>query len=65
MKNINIINKSKLRCFKFRKRLLEISQKVSALHIGGGFSCTEIMDLILNHFQKKMTNLYYLKGTQQ
>lgn len=62
MQNINIIKKSKSRCFRFRKRLLEISQKVSALHVGGGFSCTEVMDLILNHFQKKNDKFILSKG---
>ena len=32
------LNKSKLRCYEYRKRILEISQKVTALHIGGAFS---------------------------
>ena len=37
---------SRHRCTKFRKRILEISQTVSALHIGGSFSCLEIVDTI-------------------
>ena len=40
------LNKSKLRCYEYRKRILEISQKVTALHIGGAFSCLEILDYI-------------------
>ncbi len=40
------LKQSKLRCKQYRKRLLEISQKVSALHVGGSFSCTEILDLL-------------------
>ena len=47
------IKKSKKRSIKYRKRILELSQKVSALHLGGTFSCTEIMDLIFNAFLKK------------
>ena len=35
-----------LRCLRFRKRILDISQKVSALHIGSAFSCTEIVECI-------------------
>ncbi len=62
MENSTILKKSKLRCLNFRKRLLEISQKVSALHIGGGFSCTELMDIILNHFQKKKDRFILSKG---
>jgi len=34
------------RCKFFRRRILEISQQVSALHIGSAFSCTEIVDAI-------------------
>ncbi len=44
---------SKLRCKKFRKRILDLSQKVTALHIGGSFSSAEIMDLIYFSLMKK------------
>jgi transketolase len=37
---------TKLRCFNHRKRILEISQQVQALHISSAFSCTEIVDCI-------------------
>ncbi len=47
------IKNSKQRCKKFRKRILDLSQKVSALHIGGSFSSTEIMDLIYFTLMKK------------
>ena len=40
------------RCKKYRLRILELSQKVSALHIGGSFSCTEILEVIFNYFLK-------------
>jgi transketolase len=30
----------------FRRRILEISQQVSALHIGSAYSCTEIVDAV-------------------
>lgn len=40
---------SRERCLRYRRRVLEISQRVSALHIGGAFSCTEILDTIHNH----------------
>jgi transketolase len=36
------------RCRKYRRRILEISQQVSALHIAPAFSCTEIVDVIYN-----------------
>jgi transketolase len=54
MKNLkNYLIESKLRCTKYRKRLLDISQKVSALHIGGSFSSCEIQEVIYNYFIKK------------
>jgi transketolase len=57
----NIFSESKKRCKFFRKRILDLSQKVSALHIGGSFSCTEIMDLIFNILSnKKERNLFIL-----
>ena len=60
MKN-NIFFESKKRCKLFRKRILDLSQKVSALHIGGSFSCTEIMDLIFNILStKKEKSLFVL-----
>src|SRR5438105_2738506 len=37
---------SKRRCLKFRRRMLDISQTVTALHLGGAFSCIEIVDCI-------------------
>lgn len=37
---------AKMRCKKYRKNILELSQHVSALHIGGSFSSVEIVDCI-------------------
>lgn len=37
---------SRARVAQFRRRILEMSQSVSALHIGGSFSCLEIVDTI-------------------
>src|ERR1700733_405139 len=37
---------SRSRCLRMRRRILEISQTVSALHIAGAFSCLEIVDTI-------------------
>lgn len=34
------------RCLKYRRRILDISQRVSALHIAPAFSCMEIVDCI-------------------
>lgn len=41
---------ARARCKKYRRRILDMSQNVSALHIGGAFSCTEIVDCIYNEF---------------
>jgi len=37
---------AKNRCRKFRKRILDISQTVTALHIAPAFSCLEVVDTI-------------------
>jgi len=37
---------SRRRCLKFRRRILDISQTVTALHIAGAFSCLEIVECI-------------------
>lgn len=44
---------SKRRCTAFRRRILEMSQTVSALHIGGSFSCLEILDAIYFGLMKR------------
>ena len=55
---------SQTRCLSYRKRILEISQKVSALHLGGAFSCLEIVDCIyfglMNESKKKMKMIFLL-----
>lgn len=37
---------SRQRCIKYRRRILDISQKVSALHAAPAFSCVEMTDVI-------------------
>ena len=39
---------AKARCTQYRKRILEISQQVTALHIAAAYSCTEMVDVIYN-----------------
>lgn len=34
------------RCLNYRRRILDISQQVTALHVAPAFSCTEIVDVI-------------------
>ena len=36
------------RCLTYRRRILDISQQVTALHVAPAFSCTEIVDVIYN-----------------
>ena len=50
--NISNID-SKERCRYFRKRILEVSQNVQALHIGSAYSCTEIVDTIYFELMEK------------
>ena len=40
------VAEARRRCLKFRRRILDISQTVSALHIAPAFSCIETVDLI-------------------
>ena len=44
------------RCKETRLRILDISQKVSALHLGGAFSCIEILDFLYFSLMKKKKN---------
>ena len=44
---------AKLRCKIHRTEILNLSQKVQALHIGGSFSSVEIVDCIYNICLKK------------
>jgi transketolase len=47
---------ARARTRKYRRRILDMSQHVSALHIGGAFSCTEIVDCIYNEFMRPGLN---------
>jgi len=54
----NIFNAalSKIRCIKHRKRILEVSQRASALHVAPAFSCVEIVDLIYSSLMRVPTS---------
>jgi len=43
---ITDVGSAQERCLRFRKRILELSQNVSAMHIAPAFSCLEIIDSI-------------------
>jgi transketolase len=47
------------RCRAYRKRILDISQQVTALHVAPAFSCIEIVDLIYNNLMRRETNGEY------
>jgi len=46
-------NSSLERCLKHRRKILQMSQKISALHIGPAFSCLEIVDAIYHQLMRK------------
>jgi len=39
---------SRRRCLEYRRKILDISQTVQALHIGASFSCLEMVDTVYN-----------------
>ena len=59
-----IILAARSRCLKYRIKLLEMSQRVSAIHLGGTFSSTEILDVVFNILMKKneRENFIFSKG---
>lgn len=44
---------SKQRCLRMRRRILEMSQTVTALHIGGSFSCLELVDTVYSRLMRR------------
>ena len=57
------ISDSLNRCKSYRKRILEISQQVFALHLGGSYSCLEILDYIYEFhipLRKKIKMIIFL-----
>jgi transketolase len=46
---------AKRRCLGYRRRILDISQQVGALHIAPAFSCTEITDVLYNSLMRRET----------
>lgn len=47
------------RCRAYRRRILDISQQVTALHIAPAFSCTEITDVLYNALMRRERNGEY------
>ena len=56
------IKDAKLRCKIHRKEILNLSQNVQALHIGGSFSSVEIVDCIYNDCMSKKDKFILSKG---
>jgi len=53
MKNIFDLDAAKERCKRYRRRILDVSQHVTALHIAPAFSCMELLDCIYNGLMRK------------
>lgn len=45
---------SRRRCMRYRRRILDISQKVTALHAAPAFSCIEIADVLYNGLMRRI-----------
>jgi transketolase len=56
------LNSSLKNCKIIRKRILDLSRKVSALHIGGSFSSVEILEIIYSYFLSKKDVFILSKG---
>jgi len=48
------------RCRRYRRRILDISQQVSALHIGSAYSCTEIVDTIYHGLMDRSRDTFLM-----
>jgi transketolase len=53
---------SRRRCLKYRRRILDVSQKVSALHIAPAFSCLEMTDVIYHALKRPEDAFVMSKG---
>src|SRR5258708_10618894 len=53
---------SRRRCLKYRRRILDVSQRVSALHIAPAFSCLEITDVIYHALKRREDAFVMSKG---
>lgn len=53
---------SRRRCLHYRRRILDVSQKVSALHIAPAFSCLEMTDVIYHALKRPADAFVMSKG---
>lgn len=54
------VAEARKRCLRFRRRILDISQHVSALHIAPAFSCVEIVDCIYYGLMRRSNDGVFL-----
>jgi transketolase len=47
------------RCVAYRRRILDLSQQVTAMHVAPAFSCIEIVDLLYNTLMRRDANGAY------
>ena len=47
------------RCRAYRRRILDLSQQVTAMHVAPAFSCVEIVDLLYSHLMRRDANGAY------
>jgi transketolase len=47
------------RCRAYRRRILDLSQQVTAMHVAPAFSCVEIVDLLYSHLMRRDANDSY------
>jgi len=47
------LNAARRRCLGYRRRILDISQQVGALHIAPAFSCVEMTDVLYNNLMRR------------
>jgi transketolase len=50
------IEAARRRCLRYRRRILDISQQVAALHVAPAFSCLEIVDTIYHELMRWCAN---------
>ncbi len=53
---------ARARCLKYRRRILDVSQRVSALHIAPAFSCLEMTDVIYHALMRPRDAFVMSKG---
>lgn len=50
------VSVARQRCLRYRRRILDVSQQVTALHVAPAFSCLEMVDLIYHGLMRRGTD---------